>query len=167
MKRDFTPEMTHSIKKRAGFTFVEVITVLLIIGIGISLFYNILYINWNSFEKQLSLIDLQMESDMLLENIAFDGKFSRLFTVAADRKSVMFTFPGGATVTYAFASTGNITRADSASGTVSTLAHNIDYTNSSFASLGNYFNTTLVAVGDALGRRVDLSVVTQIMPRNP
>ena len=171
MKHGFTPLETKGRRKKslmsmAGFTLVEIIAVLAIIGIGISLFYTVLYVNWTSFEKQLSLIDLQMEADMILERIVFDGKVANQFAVTPDQKSVTLSFLDGTNTIYTLTPAGGITQFDSVRGSVFTIAQNIDYNQSSFQSQGNYFNTTLVSVADVLGRRVELNVATQIMPRN-
>lgn len=151
---------------KRGFTLVEIITVLLIMSIGIGLFYLVLYTNWISFEKQLSLIDLQMEADLILDRIAFDGKFASQFTVAADQKNIILSFLDGSSVTYTLTSTGQITRTDSNSGSAFVMARNIDFTPSSFQTRGSYFEITLVLTDDVLGSRVALNVATQIMPRN-
>lgn len=171
MKRGFTPLETKGRRKKslmslAGFTLVEIIAVLAIIGIGIGLFYTVLYVNWTSFEQQLSLIDLQMEADMILERIVFDGKFANQFAVTSDQKSVTLSFLDGTNVIYTLTPTGGITRFDSGSGSLFVIAQNIDFTPSSFQSQGNYLQTTLTFVADILGNRVELNVATQIMPRN-
>lgn len=147
---------------KQGFTLVELITVLAIIGIGMALFYSTLFVNWVSLEKQLSLIDLQMEADKIIEMLSFDGKFAQQFTATGSQ--VTFSYPSSSPITYTITSAGELEKTD-ASGT-SVISEYIDNTNSSFVQAGNSLQVNLTLNDFVLGKRVELEVFTQICPRN-
>lgn len=148
-----------------SFTLVELITVLVIVGIGTGLFYSVLFVNWSSYEKQLSLIDLQMEADLIMEMISTDVKAAQLFTVSGDNKSVVLFFPaGGSTVTYSLMNNGRMQK--TSLGNTNILSENIDYINSSFNRAGDALEVNLTFNERIFGRRVELGTSTQIVPRN-
>lgn len=151
---------------KRGFTIVEIITVLAIIGIGMGLFYSVFFVNWSSFEKQLTLIDLQMEADNIIEMLSFDAKFARQFTVT-NGKQIDFSFcdpTNNTPLTYALTTPGEIQKTQGS--TTQVISEYIDYNNSSFTRTGDYLQVDLRLRDDVLGREVELDISTQISPRN-
>lgn len=152
---------------RGGFTLVELITVLVIIGIGIGLFYAVLFVNWNAYETHLTLIDLQMDADTIIEMISFDGKYARQITVSGNWKSVTFQFPDPAAepaITYSFIMPNQLQKTVSSNTAV--ISSYVVFADSSFRPLGNLLEVNLVLADAVFGKKVRLRDTTQIFPRN-
>jgi prepilin-type N-terminal cleavage/methylation domain-containing protein len=148
---------------KRGFTLVEIIVVLVIIGIGMSLFYSVLFMNWTSLEKQTCLVDLQMEADNIINMISSDGRGSRQILVNPDGKGVTFNYPTWApapTIVYSLTPQGQITK----DGNV--ISSNIDFNNSNFSKSLSALVINLLLQDTVFGRRVTLPVSTQVYPRN-
>ena len=151
---------------KRSFSLVELIVVVAIVGIGIGLFYSVLVVNWVSLEKQVSLVDLQMEADKISEAISADGRLARLITITGAGKNVLFSLPAdlGPTVTYSIAANGEISK-DSGSGSY-VISRYLDYNSCSFAREGNALLANLSLVDDVFGQRLRLAVSIRIFPRN-
>ena len=154
--------------KRA-FTLVEMVTVLAIIGIGAALLYAIFFLNLASFEKQLSLIDLQMDADKIIEILSFDCKRANTVDVSADGKQVDFAFPEPGTnppVSYLFTDAPSPGILRRISGVDSVISQNIDYANSSFSRQGDSLTIDLLLEDNVFRRGMTVRVETLILPRN-
>jgi len=146
-------------KRTSGFTLVELITVIAILGIGMGLFYSIFYLNWTSFEKQLTLNDLVQEADRIMERISFEVKGAYQIDVSDD-KTVSLTYANGAIVSYTINDQGQILRNNQI------LSEYINSNSSSFAEVSNSLVVELLLEDDVLGQVVQLPVETQIFKRN-
>lgn len=156
-------------RSKRSFSLVELITVLAIIGVGIGIFYSVLFVNWESLERQLTLIDLQMEADRIIERVSFDGRYASDLAVSEDGKSVTFDYltGGGNPVTYDLLANGHIQRTLQGSPTEN-VSEYIDFNNSFFVRNGNILEVNLMLNDNVFGRReaVVLRASTQISPRN-
>jgi len=158
--------------KRA-FSLVELIVVLAIIGIGIGMFYSTLFVNWTSFEKQTSLIDLQMEADKITELISNDGKNAQEIKVAPGGKQVTFCYSEPVTCTpsikYQLTGTGGVPGKIERlldAGTPTEISKYIDVGNSNFSEANSCLDVYLLLFDTVFGDRIELRVSTQVFPRN-
>ncbi len=170
MEKGFISLQTAKISRKnkfvAAFTLAELVTVLAVIGIGIGLFYSVFFVNWASLDKQTCLVDLQQEADSISDKVSFDGKLAQSLAVAADAKSVVFSFRNGVPppITYSFLNTGQFQR--TVNGVTDTISDRVDYAQSSFAKDGNSLILNLSLFDSVFGKRVNLEVSTRIIPRN-
>ncbi|MDD5449487.1 MAG: prepilin-type N-terminal cleavage/methylation domain-containing protein [Candidatus Omnitrophica bacterium] len=150
--------------RRRGITLVEIAVVLAIIGIGLVLFYSVCFMNWMSLEQQMSVVDLQMEADIIVSMISNDAKLSRQIIVDPSGKAVTFNYPvfdpPVGTIVYSLTPQGQITRNDTV------ISSYIDFNNSSFAKDSSALVVNLLLTGASFGRRLELPVSTEVYPRN-
>ncbi len=150
---------------KRGFSLVELLIVLIIIGIGIAMFYSTLYVNWTSFEKQVSSIDLQMEADKISEVISDDGRYAKTFSVLSGGKQAHFEFPDSTTVDYFLTPQGQIQRSLNGAAAYN-VSEFVDYNNSLF-KMSNSCLVGDIALSDIVfGQKTQLSFSVQVFPRN-
>lgn len=148
-----------------GFSLVELITVLAILGTGLSVFYSVFFINWSSLEEQIRMVDLQMDADRIIETVAFDSKIAKGIVVDNTGKLATINFLSGNSVNYSFTPQGNFMREFNATTTV--ISNNIDFTNSSFVQDIDSLLVNLTLMDNVLGRRrIELEVSSRFFPRN-
>lgn len=148
----------------SAFTLVESVVVLAILSITIALFYSLFVVNWIALERQISLVDLEAQADMILERMSAEAQPAASFTVAGDGKAITLTLLDATNIVYTLANGGTLTRSDSVGNML--LAQNVDYAASSFTNQGNYFEANLTFNADVMGNNVVLNVATQVIPRN-
>ncbi len=88
---------------RKAFTLVELITVVVIIGIGIGFFYATFLNNWRALEDQDAQRNLWQDMNLISETITADARRANAVLVAANGLSAQFIFPassGLVNVTY-------------------------------------------------------------------
>ena len=152
---------------KRGFSLIELITVLAIIGIGIGIFYNTLFVNWTSFEKQVGLIDLQMEADKITELIFNDGKNAQEIQVAAGGKQVTLCYSDPCTTSIQYRLTGvGIERSLDSGATFAEISRYANSTDSNFRPLNSCLEVDLLLRDTVFGDRIELRVSTQVFPRN-
>lgn len=147
-----------------GFSLVEIVTVLAVIGIGIGLFYSVFFLNWSLFEKQLTLVDLGQEADRIMEMISFDARVANQINVSPDKRTATFIFRdinGNIVniITYTLILPDQIQRGNQI------LSENIDFADSSFEEVGNSLVVELLLEDDVFGQSVNLPVKTQVFSR--
>ena len=150
---------------KKGFTLIEIVVVLAIIGIAIGLFYSIFYLNWSSFEKQLALVDLGQEADKIMEMISLDGRLVTNIQVSEGNKITTLTLmdlEGNIIdiITYTITEKGQIQRNEEV------LSENIEFDDSLFRRVGSSLVVELLLQDYVFGQDVQLPIETQIFPRN-
>ncbi len=152
-----------------GFTLVETVTVLVIIGIFISFFYTLWFLNWQACEGFLARADFGQEMDHTIDQIADDGRFAKTITVGNTdtTKETTITDPSGNVSKYTMSNNGQltITRGLNAPETVT---EKLDYANSNFAqdTNGAGLIVTIAMTDQIFGHPVALSSEITIYPRN-
>lgn len=73
-----------SLKNRRGFSLVEIITVLVILGVSISIFYAVFITNWLAFQDRIIRADLWMDADAIIDAISEDIRSAESFDVSPD-----------------------------------------------------------------------------------
>ncbi|MCM8827455.1 MAG: hypothetical protein NC904_08090 [Candidatus Omnitrophica bacterium] len=152
---------------KKSFTLVEIITVLVIVGISIGLFYSVFYVNLVSLDKETTSLNLWEESKEIVEKISFDGKICGRIELISE-KEIAFIFLDHSEVRYIFSEDGQLIRktlGDMGENVI--ISSNINYDGSKF-DLDNdrVLILELTLEEDVLGKPVTVSTSTQIMLRN-
>lgn len=149
---------------KRGFTLVEIITVLAIIGVGIGLFYSVFLLNWFSYDREIVFTNLWTEMSEIIQRISFDARFANNMNLVND-KEVIFSFFENSSVTYTMTPAGILQRVDD--GGISTiLSQNLLYSNSSFVIEGGYLKMNLTLVDKTFRGDVVVKTSTKVCPRN-
>ncbi len=157
-----------TLKTKKGFSLVEIVTVVAILGISIGIFYTVFFMNWESFESFIARADLSQELDEMVDKVVYDGRFAKQVNVnqSSNIKQAAFIDPDGKLLgVYTIKDTGEfvISRTGQNDYTASTR---VDFTNSNFNRQGKSFLLTLALKDQVLGHPVTLSSATEIYPRN-
>lgn len=142
-----------------GFTLVELVTVLVIVGISLGLFYSLFYLNWTSLQRQLALNDLVAEAARIIERISFDTKMAVQIDLP-DNKTAQLTYQDGSSNTYSLVDSGQIQR----NGQI--ISEYINFDESSFEMEDQSLIVSLLLEDDILSQVVQLPVETEAFCRN-
>ncbi len=160
-------------KNNAGFTLMEMVVVLAILGTAIASFHGIFINNWTALDTFSVRANLSQEMDDIVDTISYDARNAQrgLMDIATDQKSVVFSTPNlslWTTASYTMAQDGTLTMVRStADGDVQTriLSRNVDYANSTFNNNSN-FTINLELTNDVFGRPITIDTSTEIFARN-
>jgi len=152
-------------RRKVGFTLVELIAVLAIIGTGASLFFSTFLLNWEYFEKEVVRVNLQQEATEILAKLCSEVRFAQSVDISADSKTLTISYPTGNSIVYTFTSSGQLQRTEGTTTTI--VCEDIDYNNSSFTQGdSNSLIINLKLIEDVFGESVNIVVSTQLFPRN-
>ena len=152
------------LRVRRGFTLWEVMVVLAIMAIGMGIFYTTLMINWTSFEKNLSYMELQLDADIVLEMMSADVRYAKGFVVGITQKDMTLTFPDNSTAIYQLLPDGRIEKQRGAAST--TISAYLKYNESFIRRDGNNIEYDFVFHDFIFGQEVQLRDGSQVYPRN-
>lgn len=164
MRRALIDRMTPGRSVR-GFSLVELLTSIVIVGVLISVFYSVFILNWKAMEDYSVRSGLWQDMDVIIDQITLDARESAQINVSADQKDVsMLNRQSAVIAAYAFTAGGmcQVTR----SGVTTTLTNSLDYALSTFRKNGESLVVNVVLSGDVLGREVSIDASTEIYPRN-
>ncbi|OQX79896.1 MAG: hypothetical protein B6D56_06145 [Candidatus Omnitrophica bacterium 4484_70.1] len=142
--------------KKKGFTLVEIVTVLTIIGIGSVILFQTFIFNWSAFEREIARIDLDLEANQIIEQISFDIRIGEQKSISTGGDTLILTFPSGAQATYRFLfnpATGENELQMIKGGVTTTLSQNIDLANSNFQDNTESVIVNLTLVKELFGIR--------------
>lgn len=148
-----------------GFSLVELLTSIVIIGVLIAIFYSVFILNWKTMEDYSVRSELWQDMDVIIDQVTLDARESAQINVSADQKNVSLLNRQSVVIaTYAFTAGGmcQATR----SGVTTTLSNSLDYALSTFRKNGESLVVNVVLTGDVLGRGVTIDASTEIYPRN-
>lgn len=155
---------------KKSFTLIELLTVIVIVGIGMALFYSVLFMNWIALEKQLSLVDLQMEADKIVDMLSSEGRAAKDIGVEEEGKNAVFIFPDDTNITHKITSNndpkkpGELQKING--GNTIMISEYISAEDSSFKKEGGLLLINLVLKDDVFDREIKVAVSTQVYPRN-
>lgn len=150
---------------RRGFTLVEMVTAVAVVGIGIGIFYTVFLQNWWAFDDQFSRINLWQDANEIARLITDDVRASSRLAVTTneDVKTATLILPDGSSIVYSMNREEVLQRTKG--GTTSILSQNVDFQESSFIAAQNSLKLTLTLWDTVFGRRVEVSTSTQVFPR--
>jgi len=165
--------MLRRIINKNGFSIVEIITVLAIIGVFIAFFYTLLFLNWEACNRFLAQADFGQDMDTAIDAIANDARLSKDFNISNTASSVQVVFNDvneNPISTYVMYSNGEMTETRPGLSSV-ILTENLNYANSNFVSSainpGNLVvNISMIDQNQLFGHPIILNSQTELYPRN-
>ena len=157
----------------AGFTLVEMLSVIAITMIMGSLFYTTFIMNWQGLDDGLNQTELWTEADMIADDMTYYGRAGKQFDVSSDSKSVTIIYPDLAqNISYTITSTptgGQLARVTASGETV--LSYYVSYPNTSFTldSLNTLVVNLQLQNTSMLGKLSSAPAITsfRILARDP
>lgn len=151
-----------------GFTLMETITVLMIIGVLGSVFYTVFVTNWFAFEDRIARANLWHEANEIVETMTADGRSAQMidvFTDGAGNKSAVLSDSLDQTlVTYLITAEGRFQM--NKNGVVKTLSEHINPNQSDFTKEGRGLRVQLAMSELIFKRTITIGTSTEIFPRN-
>jgi prepilin-type N-terminal cleavage/methylation domain-containing protein len=156
--------MKHRLSEnKKGFSLVELLTVVIIIGISIGLFYTTFYYNWLTMNTYTARADLMQEMDQVIDVVTEKVREADDFTISTSPTlSTVTLSPSGQVLS--FDSTGQFLFQNGPS--IQNLSYSVDSANSSFTSDTGALNLQLTLREPTPGQDAILSTFIQVYPRN-
>lgn len=156
------------LKGRTAFSLMEIVTVLVIVGVSIPLFYTVFVTNWLAFQDRIIRADLWMDADMIIDAIAKDLRSAKSFDVSSDNGDQVLTITdlNGASTVYAMRASGIFEYQRPASPGFSVLSRHIFMPNSFMQKSGDTLQVNLVLEDNLFFRDIRIETSTEIYPRN-
>ncbi len=167
--------MSPSFKKRAfkqqGFTLVEMMAVLAIVGVLIGVFYLVWLSNWEMMENQMARADLWDEARDIIERISFDSRQSRRIVLAGVGTALVTVNLqdrlGASLAMYRFSNTGQVDYRRAPNQNFIPLSVNLDLANSQIVQPGNFsLYLKLSMVDRAFNQPIRIEAASEMVPRN-
>ncbi len=152
-------------RRTAGFTLVEMITVLAIFGIGSALFYATFMNNWRVLDDQLVRVNLWQDANSIVGSVSGNGRGTRTMSVFEDSvsKTVNLELYDSSSIVYTMTSNGRLEMTKG--GATVLLTDRVDFSHSSFESFQNSLKFTLTLQDESFGRIILVETSTQVFPR--
>lgn len=157
----------EKVRVSSGVTLVELMTVMVILGVSVSMFYTVWFSNWQTFDYHTAIADLWFDANKIAEEVSMDGRAASLITVDTSQKSVIFVNSlGTTTASYLINSTGQFIITRGASTTI--VSQRIDFNNTNFVQRGSGLRVDLFLVDEEVLGQADAEIEThiEIFPRN-
>lgn len=149
--------------RKRGFSLIEVMVVMIIIVIGLGLFYSVFYINTASFDNQVTRVNSWEEVNDILDRISKDIK-NAYKVILEDDKNIVLRFIDDEDIKYSITDNGQIQILKETG--VYNLASNINYEESFFREDLSAIVINVVIEDNVLGKKIKIKGVTEVIPRN-
>lgn len=156
------------LKSRRGFSLMEIITVLVIIGVSISIFYAVFITNWLAFQERLIRADLWMDADAIIDALSEDIRSAKSFNISSDTGDQVLTIIdlNDASTVYALRASGIFEYQRPASPGLSVLSRHILMPDSFMQRSDDALQVNLVLEDNLFFRDIRIETSTEIYPRN-
>lgn len=154
--------------KKNGFTFVEILVVVIIVAISIVFYKTVFLSNWSAFDERLIRDNLWQESNVIIETITNDARKAHQINIdqeQGDQSAVLIGRDNNTIATYIIKMDGSLLIINDA-GAVITLSEHVDVVKSSFAKQGNALYVTLSLKDQLFNKEVVIQTTSEIYPRN-
>ena len=170
--------MKRFFKNNNGFTFVELMVVLVILAIALGLFYTTFYYNWVMMETYTSRANLMQDADLIIEELTADTRNSfdaditcpapntNCVSTATSVNFAVNTATGGnrtTAINYVLGADGSFTKQVGA--TIRILSSRIDFNNTSFQKVEGALRVRLTLTEPLAGPDTKFETWTDIFPR--
>ncbi len=151
--------------RKRGFTLVELVTVVAIIGISSAIFFSVFLLNWTALDGDIERTNLWQDANEIIDRISLDVRIATAIDVSADGKTLTLT-QGGGDVVYSFTSDGRCLYTSDA--TTEVLSEDVNYDGSLFEENEAHTSVTVTLdlQKDVLGRNVEVATSTEVYSRN-
>jgi len=154
---------------KKGFTLVETITVLAIVGIFIAFFYTLYFLNWQACDQFIAYADFGQDMDQIIDQIGQDGRNATTIKITINSPTTQqvecLDTNGNPISTYTMTNTGVFTITN-AQNNQNIITQKLDFANSAFVMDGNAIQVKLRLADQIFGHTVFLNSETEIYPRN-
>ncbi len=155
---------------RKGFTLIEMVTTLAIVGIASALFYMIWVTNVSTMENHISRADLWNDANAIVERLSVDVREASQITLNGQgtptQTATLRDAQGNLLATYRMSNAGVFEVQPAGAGNFTILTGFVDYANSSFALIGKGLALNLTLFDRPLHHLVSINASTEIYPRN-
>ncbi len=149
----------------SGFTLVELLTVVVILGILISFFYTTFFSSWAEMDNYATRSNLWQDMNRVMDKVTVQARQAKGITVASDGRSVVLVDSFGSNfATFAFNVAGELTLTQP--GSVELLTDRVDVGLSSFSKNSEALVVKMVLADMLAMRRVQIETTTEVFPRN-
>ena len=154
--------------RRRSLTLIELLVVVAIVGVGIGLFYSILFTNWLFYNSEISRLDLQEDSEsvfMALEEDIMEAGKLKLFSAGVPLSTITLLYISRPEITYTIANDGQLIR--SVGGQSVVLTRRLEPGTSFFQTdFQNSVICNLIFLDRPLGKAVRFQARKEINLRN-
>ncbi len=153
---------------KKAFSLVELLAVLMITGIGVTLFSVVFINNWFAYEDRINRANLLNETNQIIDQMSFEGRNSKQVEIAngADKTTVTYySALDNSLIIFELHSDGTVTLTKS--GKTRTLTTHLDFANSSLTQLNGEDVTVNLTLKDMAGTRdIHVTAGSEILIRN-
>ena len=153
-------------RSRSGFSLIEMITVLAILGTTVGVFYTTWMTNWKSVEEHQARANLWYDSSQIIDSLTRDGRVASQIVVQDVGKTVVLQDKDGVTlVIYAITGAGEMRLISPVAG-LSILSTSVDPVLSNFEKIGFSLKLNLFLEETVLSGLVQIQTSAEVYPRN-
>ncbi|MBU0468267.1 MAG: hypothetical protein KKD07_09995 [Candidatus Omnitrophica bacterium] len=152
-----------------AFSYTELLTVLVIVGVLIGLIHTVLITNGVALDESIVRSNLCHDANTIFETVAVDGRRSQQIDIiiVEGQKSAIFydDLSDPPSVIYLMSNSGELSmQREGYDATV--LTKNLDFDQSNFKKEGKALKVTLVLKESLFSRDVSVSTSSEFYPRN-
>jgi len=161
------PEAALRIKSTRGFSLVEMLCSVIILGILVAVFYSVFLSNWKVMEEYSTRAALWQDMDVIIDQFTDNARQASSFEVSVDKKEARFFNRGVLALTYNLRANGSCDVTPTG-GAATTLTDRVDFTRSTFDNTneGRSLVINLALTDQVFERGVTIETSTEIYPRN-
>ncbi len=156
--------MRARINKR-GFTLLEILVVIAMLGVVSGVIYTVWYTNWISSEDRISRASMWEEANIIIETLTADVRYSKDIIITGGNKIASINNSLGVLVaTYTITAGGKFQLTKG--GVTQDLSSHINVSRSSFTSQGRGLRLQLGLDYPLYNRILTIDTATEVFPRN-
>lgn len=158
------------LRSNKGFSLFEIITVVLITGLGMTLFSVVFVNNWTAYEDRINHANLMNEANQILDEMSYEARKSKQIDLVQTGTTKTITFFSGldnTTSVVVMRDDGTVTL--TRGGTTKTMTTHLDFAGTEIirdATVGRNLQINLDLKDFAGTREFHVRTATEVQPRN-